>query len=320
VPGRPRAELLAELVSLRPTIVVTGAHGKTTTAAMVAFSLERLGLEPAFLIGGQVPQLGGNAGTGSGWLVVEGDESDRSVFALAPEIAVITNLELDHHATFGSLADLQEEFESWLVAVPKVVLAADLEPVSFELRIPGEHNRRNAAAALAAVELATGRGDEAAAALSEFTGAGRRFELRGEAGAVLVYDDYAHHPTEIAATLAAARALAPRARVVVLFQPHLFSRTVHLAREFATALAGADAAVVTEIYPARERPWPDVSGKLVVDRLAEQRPGMPIGWAPSLGDAAALAASQARAGDVVLTLGAGNVNEAAERILELLER
>jgi UDP-N-acetylmuramate--alanine ligase len=320
VPGRPRAELLAELVSLRPTIAVTGAHGKTTTAAMIAFCLERLGLDPAFLIGGQVPQLGGNAGTGSGWLVVEGDESDRSVFALAPEVAVITNLELDHHTTFASLAELEEEFAAWLAGIQKVVLAADLEPVSFELRIPGEHNRRNAAAALAAVDLATGRGDEAATVLGEFIGTGRRFELRGQAGAVHVYDDYAHHPTEIAATLAAARALAPCARVVVLFQPHLFSRTVHLAHEFAAALATTDAVVVTEIYPARERPWPDVSGKLVVDRIAEERPGMPIGWAPKLEDAAALAASQARAGDVVLTLGAGNVDEAAERILELLAR
>jgi UDP-N-acetylmuramate--alanine ligase len=320
VPGRSRAELLAELVSLRPTIAVTGAHGKTTTAAMVAFCLDRLGLDPAFLIGGQVPQLGGNAGTGRGWLVVEGDESDRSVFALAPQIAVVTNVELDHHTTYGSLGELEEAFAAWLGEIPKVVVATDLEPISFDLAIPGEHNRRNAAAALAAVDLATGRRDEAAAALKDFAGTARRLERRGEAGAVQVYDDYAHHPTEIAATLAAARPLAVSGRVVVLFQPHLFSRTVHLSHEFAVALRGADAAVVTEIYPARERPWPGVSGKLVVDRLAETRPGMPIGWAPSLDDAAALTASQARAGDIVLTLGAGNVDEAAERILDLLAR
>jgi UDP-N-acetylmuramate--alanine ligase len=320
VPGRPRAELLAELVSLRPAIVVTGAHGKTTTAAMIAFCLDRLGLDPAFLIGGQVPQLGGNAGTGSGWLVVEGDESDRSVFALAPEIAVVTNVELDHHTTFGSLAELEEALAAWLGGVPKVLLGSDLEPVSFELAIPGEHNQRNAAAALAAVDLATGRGDEAATSLRDFAGTGRRFELRGEARAVHVYDDYAHHPTEIAATLAAARPLARSGRVVVLFQPHLFSRTVHLAREFAVALAAADAAVVTEIYPARESPWPGVSGKLVVDRLAEERPGMSIGWAPRLEEAAALTAAQAREGDIVLTLGAGSVDGAAERILELLAR
>jgi UDP-N-acetylmuramate--alanine ligase len=318
VDGTPRAAFLAELVALRPAIVVTGAHGKTTTAAMIAFCLDRLGLDPAFLIGGEVPQLGGNAGTGEGWLVVEGDESDRSVFALAPEIAVVTNVELDHHTTFASLAELRAELERWLESVPKVVRGDTLPPVELELAIPGEHNRRNAAAALAAADLATGRGADAASALSEFRGVGRRFEPKGEAGGVRVFDDYAHHPTEIAATLAAARAVADGGRVVALFQPHLYSRTLHLATEFASALAAADVAVVTEIYPAREAPWPGVTGKLVVDRLAEARPGMRIGWAPTLDDAGRLAASEARAGDVVLTIGAGDVDSAAQRILELV--
>jgi UDP-N-acetylmuramate--alanine ligase len=318
VAGKARAEFLAELVSYRQSIVVTGAHGKTTTAAMVAFCLDRLGLDPAFLIGGEVPQLGGNAGTGSGWLIVEGDESDRSVFVLAPEIAVVTNVELDHHTTFASAAELEVEFERWLERVPKVVRGEELAPVEFELAIPGEHNRRNAAAAVAAVELAAGRGADAAAALREFTGAGRRFELRGEIRGIRVYDDYAHHPTEIEATLGAARALAGDGRVVAVFQPHLYSRTVHLAAEFARALSAADAAVVTEIYPAREIPWPGVSAKLVVDRLAETRPGMPIGWAPGLQEAAQLAASRARPGDIVLTLGAGDVDSAGDRILGLL--
>jgi UDP-N-acetylmuramate--alanine ligase len=318
VAGKPRAEFLAELASYRQSIVVTGAHGKTTTAAMVAFCLDRLDVDPAFLIGGEVPQLSGNAGTGSGWLVVEGDESDRSVFALAPEIAVVTNIELDHHTTFASMAELEAEFERWLERVPRVVRGEDLAPVEFELAIPGEHNRRNAAAAIAAVELATGRGEDAAAALREFAGVGRRFELKGEAGGIQVYDDYAHHPTEVEATLAAARSLVGRGRVVALFQPHLYSRTVHLATAFARALAAADAAVVTEIYPAREAPWPGVSGKLVVDRLAETRPGMPIGWAPGLDEAGLLVVSRARPGDIVLTIGAGDVDSAAERILELL--
>jgi UDP-N-acetylmuramate--alanine ligase len=320
VVGKARAELLAELVSLRQTIVVTGAHGKTTTAAMIAFCLHRLGLDPAFLIGGEVPQLGGNAGTGSGWLVVEGDESDRSVFALSPEIAVVTNVDLDHHTTFASLAELEEAFAEWLARVPKVVLGAELEPVEFELAIPGGHNRRNAAAAIAALEVATGRGEEAAVALQDFTGAGRRFEQRGETGGVRVYDDYAHHPAEIEATLAAARGIVGDGRVIALFQPHLYSRTVYLATEFASALAAADVAVITEIYPAREAPWPGVSGKAVVDRLADARPGMRLGWAPRVDDAATLAASCARAGDVILTIGAGDVDSAADRILELLTR
>ncbi len=320
VVGRPRAELLAELVSQRQAIVVTGAHGKTTTAAMTAFCLDRLGLDPAFLIGGEVPQLGGNAGTGRGWLVVEGDESDRSVFALRPDVAILTNVELDHHTTYASAAELVDEIETWLVGVPAVVRGDDLAPVEFDLTLPGDHNRRNAAMAIAAVELAVGRGNEAAELIRNFAGVARRFELRGEAGGVRVYDDYAHHPTEIEATLAAARTLVDEGRVVVLFQPHLYSRTLNLASEFARALAAADVAVVTQIYAAREAPWPGVSGKLIVDRLSELRPGMPIGWAPQLEEAGLLAASRARAGDVLLTIGAGDVDAAAGRILELVDR
>jgi UDP-N-acetylmuramate--alanine ligase len=318
VAGKPRAELLAELVGLRPSVVVTGAHGKTTTTAMIAFCLDRLGLDPAYLIGGDVPQLGGNAGTGSGWLVVEGDESDRSVFALAPEIAVVTNVELDHHTTFGSEAELRDELEAWLADIGQVIRGDELEPVDLELTLPGEHNRQNAASALSAIELATGRGEEAAREIVAFQGVGRRFELYGEAGGVRVYDDYAHHPTEIEATLAAARGVAGNGRVVVLFQPHLYSRTVHLAADFARALAAADAVVVTDIYPAREAPWPGVSGKLLVDRIAEARPGMRVGWAPELQDGATIAAAHAHPGDVVLTVGAGNVDSAAKDILELL--
>src|SRR6266516_915386 len=149
VEGRPRAELLAELVSLRRSIVVAGAHGKTTTTGMIVFCLDRLGLDPAFVAGGELPQLGGNAGTGKGWLVVEGDESDRSVAALRPEVAILLNVDLDHHATFGTRAEVAALFEEWLTHVPHVVRGDELEPVELELAIPGEHNRRNAAAALA---------------------------------------------------------------------------------------------------------------------------------------------------------------------------
>jgi len=154
VPGRPRADRPAELVSLRRAIVVAGAHGKTTTSAMIAFCLDRLGLDPAFLIGGDVPQLGGNARAGEGLLVVEGDESDRSVAALRPEIAVLLNVDLDHHTTFRSTAEVASLFDEWLSHVPRVVRAAELAPADVALAVPGEHNRRNAAAALAALELA----------------------------------------------------------------------------------------------------------------------------------------------------------------------
>jgi UDP-N-acetylmuramate--alanine ligase len=315
VAGKPRAELLAELVSLRPSIVVAGAHGKTTTSSMIAFCLDRLGLDPAFLIGGEVPQLGGNARAGAGWLVVEGDESDRSVAALRPEIAVLLNVDLDHHTTFRSRDEVAGFFEDWLASVPHVVRAEELAPLGRELAVPGEHNRRNAAAAVAALELAgVARGD-AERAIVEFTGAGRRLEAKGEAGGVTVLDSYAHHPAELAADLAAVR---EGGRVIALFQPHLYSRTLHLAYGFAKALAGADAACVTAIYPAREAPLAGVTGRLIVDELARVRPGMPIGWAPELADAARIVASWARPGDTVLTLGAGDVDRAAPLLLEAL--
>lgn len=322
VPGKSRSDLLAELVSLRRSIVVTGAHGKTTTAAMIAFCLQELGREPAYLIGAEVPQLGGNAGTGEGWLVVEGDESDRTAFALKPEIAVVTNVELDHHTTFSSLAELEDCFRRWVAerGEASVVWGPDLEPADVRLAIPGEHNRRNVACALAALELAGIPATDSVRALGDFTGVCRRFDLRGESGGVRLYDDYGHHPTEVAATIATARALAGTGRVIAVFQPHLYSRTAYLAHEFANALARADAAVVTEIYPAREEPWPGVTGKLVVDRLTEVRPGMPVGWASTLGDAAVLAAERARAGDLVLTLGAGDIETIGPAILERLGR
>ncbi len=202
VAGRPRADLLAELVSLRRSIVVAGAHGKTTTSAMIAFCLDRLGLDPAFLIGGEVPQLGGNARAGEGWLVVEGDESDRSVAALRPEIAVLLNVDLDHHTTFSSRAEVEAMFEEWLAHVPHVVRGEELSPAEIALAVPGEHNRRNAAAALAALELAGVEGADRV--IGEFEGVGRRLQRRADG----VLDSYAHHPAEIAADIAAVRTAA----------------------------------------------------------------------------------------------------------------
>jgi UDP-N-acetylmuramate--alanine ligase len=315
---KKRGELLAELVSLRRSIVVAGAHGKTTTTAMIAFVLDRLGLDPAFLIGGEIPQLDGNAGAGDGWLVAEGDESDRSLELLRPQIAVLTNVDLDHHATFASESEVRELFEHWLAQAPAVVRGDELEPADIELGVPGDHNRRNAAAALAALELAGVERRSAERTLAEFTGAGRRFEPRGEASGVLVYDDYGHHPREIAATLATARTAAGQGRVLVLFQPHLYSRTRHLAHELAGALAAADAVAVTRVYAAREEPVDGVDGLLVVEELASARPGMPIGWMPELGQAVRFLSRRARAGDLVLTIGAGDVEQAGPMLLEEL--
>ncbi len=320
VHGLRRAELLAELVGLRRSIVVSGAHGKTTTSAMIAYVLDALGDDPSFLVGGEVPQLGGNARAGRGWLVVEGDESDGTVFELPADIAVVTNIELDHHATFSSVAELEQRFEEWTSGLPdvRVVWGRDIDPVDFELSVPGEHNRLNAACALAALDLAGFDRAAAANALRGFRGVGRRLEAHGEAGGVRLVDDYAHHPSEVAATLRTARELAGDGRLVVLFQPHLYSRTRHLGRELGEALALADAAVVTEIYPAREEPVAGVSGKLVVDRLVEVRPGMAVGWAPALPDAARLAAGLTRPGGLLLTVGAGDIGTALPLVREEL--
>jgi UDP-N-acetylmuramate--alanine ligase len=315
VDGKSRAEFLAELVSLRDAIVVAGAHGKTTTTAMIAFCLARLGRDPAYLVGGDVPQLGGNAGAGEGWLVVEGDESDRTIEHLRPRIAVVTNVDLDHHSTFASLAEVEELFERWLPNVPDVVRGDDLEPYGGALAVPGLHNRRNAACALAALDLAGVDRSDAERALPEFAGVARRLERRGDAAGVEVFDDYAHNPAKVAAAL---EALRDGGRLVVLFQPHLYSRTRHSAHELAAALAAADVVAVTDVYPAREEPVPGVTGKLVVDALAELRPGMPLAWVPSVEEGATFVAAAVREGDRVATVGAGDVDRAAPLVLEAL--
>jgi UDP-N-acetylmuramate--alanine ligase len=318
VPGRPRAELLAELVASRQTIVVAGAHGKTTTAAMIAFTLRATGRDPSWIVGGEVPQLGANAGAGEGWLVVEGDESDRSVFALRPRVAVVTNVDLDHHSEFGSRAEVEELFERWLADVPDVVRGWELDPLHAGLAVPGEHNRRNAAAAVAAVERAGVPRGEAVAALASFKGAGRRFELVGSAAGVEVYDDYAHNPQKLRAALATAREQSG-GRVLVLFQPHLYSRTLHSAAELGRELAAADLVAVTDVYPAREQALEGVTGKLVIDALSDARPGFAPAWAPTLDQGVRFLVRRARRGDLVLTVGAGDVDRAAREILQQLE-
>ena len=313
-----RGELLAEIVSTRRSVVVGGTHGKTTTAAMVAFCLQELGHDPAFVLGTEVPQLGGNARAGEGWLVTEGDEADRSIAVLRPEVAVLTNVDFDHHVAFASLAEVQEFFERWVAVAGDLVRGDGLEPVDFELAVPGAHNRRNAAAALAALErIGVSRAD-AEPILARYAGAGHRFEVHGEAAGVTVISDYGHHPTEISASIATARERAGEARVLVVFRPLRYSRTRHLAFEIARSLTAADAVAVADVSGAGE-PRPDgVSGKLVVDALAELRPGMPTAWTPALPDAATFVAHRARPGDVVLAQGADDVATAAPLVLEAL--
>jgi UDP-N-acetylmuramate--alanine ligase len=339
-----RADLLGEITRLRPTIAITGTHGKTTTSSMVVHALRGCGMDPSYLVGGEVRSTGSNAGWGTGdWLVVEADESDRSLLKLAPRIAVLTNAELDHHATYASQRDVDETFRAFLAKAEDVVLGDEpglarfpgtparaegvelapggsrfaFEGVAVTLSVPGAHNARNAAAALAACRLAGADLARAAATLADFSGAGRRFERLGTTPAgALVVDDYAHHPTEVRATIAAARTLEPR-RVVAVFQPHLFSRTAHQFREFGAALAAADVVVVLDVYPARERAedFPGVTGRLVAAATADSAPGRRIAWLPEFDAAERFLRAELREGDLLLTLGAGNVDALGRGLL-----
>jgi len=333
-----RAELLGELSALRRTIAVAGAHGKTTTASMITVALRAGGLDPGYLIGGTLRDTGRGGDWGSGeWLIVEADESDRSLLSLAVEIAVLVNVELDHHDRFGS-HEVEQIYREFLAHAAQAVIwdrpellalrdgpvvAYDVEPelfaggsrfkfdgVSVELAVPGAHNARNAAAALSVARLAGVDLATAAAALATFSGAGRRFERLGASpGGAEVYDDYAHHPTEIAATLAAARTLAPK-RLLAAFQPHLYSRTRALRREFGVALAGADLVAVLDVYPAREaaHDFPGVRGLAIAEATADAAPGKPTYWLPDRDSAARVLGALLAPGDLLVVMGAGDID------------
>jgi UDP-N-acetylmuramate--alanine ligase len=368
IPVIPRAEMLAELMRLRYSVAVAGAHGKTTTTSMIALVLERAGLDPTAVIGGRLSAFGSNARLGRGdVMVAEADESDRSFLKLFPTIAVITNIDHEHLENYGGFDDLQQAFvdfankvpfygavvacadDSNLTAVlPRMtrrvktyglnapdadVTAVDLELAPWSvsavvkgrsdrtlgrltLNVPGRHNLQNALAAVAVGQELGVPFERIAAGLAEFRGAERRFEVHGEPGGILLVDDYGHHPTEIAAVLAAARPL--NRRIVVVFQPHRYTRTARLMEAFGPALASADYVVLTDIYPAGEDPMPGVT----VDALAAaMRPFVtaPIEVVPRLDDVAAAVARVARRGDLVITLGAGSIGSLPERLIEVFE-
>jgi UDP-N-acetylmuramate--alanine ligase len=336
-----RADLLAQIAALRRCLAVTGTHGKTTTSAMAVHALQGAGLDPSYVVGGELRSTGANAGWGSGeWIVIEADESDRSLLKLHPEIAVLTNAELDHHSTYASRLDLEQTFAQFMArageravvwdrpelralcpggGVPYDAPDAELHPggsrfawrgIEVRLSVPGAHNAVNASGALTACALAGADPAAAAAALHAFRGARRRMELLGEtAHGARVYDDYAHHPTEVAAAIAAARTLEPR-RLVAVFQPHLYSRTRALARAFGVALAAADAVVVLGVYAARERAedFPGVSGRLVAEHAADAAHGRSVAWMPGFGEARAYLGSLLRSGDLCLMMGAGDIH------------
>jgi len=341
-----RGALLAELCAEKRLIAIAGTHGKTTTTAMTVWALRAIGADPAFFVGGEVPGLGAeggtaNAGWGEGdWVVAEADESDASFLRLRPEVAVVTNVEMDHHTRWGSLSELHEAFRSFVAPARGLVVPADEEmgwlgtrseearfdatvpgPADLQLAVPGQHNRRNARAALGAIEL-TGLDVAAAAeALGSFAGVHRRLQLKGSRASLHIYDDYAHHPTEVRAALSALRELDP-SHLIAVFQPHLYSRTKALATEFGAALSLADEVVVLDVYPAREEPVGElagVSGLQVAQAAAERMGGRPVWWLPKAETARrALVDRLDRArgeGGILVTIGAGDVFKLGEALV-----
>ncbi|MFJ5233878.1 UDP-N-acetylmuramate--L-alanine ligase [Kitasatospora sp. NPDC088391] len=369
VPVVHRSDALAALMGGRRALAVAGTHGKTTTTSMLAVSLAELGLEPSYAIGGDLDAPGSNAHHGAGEIfVAEADESDRSFHKYAPEVAIVLNVELDHHANYASIEEIHESFETFVGRVRpggtlvvsadhegareltrRVAGRADLNVVTvgaaedadvrvlevaahgmtsevtvelggerlvFTVSVPGRHYAHNAVAALAAGVALGVPAEGLAKALGAYTGVRRRLQLKGEARGVQVIDSYAHHPTEMAADLEAIREAAGAGRVLVVFQPHLFSRTQQLAEEMGQALALADGSVVLDIYPAREDPIPGVTAELIID--AARRAGADVRAEHDFAAAPAVLAGLARPGDLVLTMGAGDVTNLGPEILAAL--
>ncbi|MFF0090138.1 UDP-N-acetylmuramate--L-alanine ligase [Streptomyces canus] len=370
IPVVHRSDALASLMDgLRP-IAVAGTHGKTTTTSMLAVSLSALGLKPSYAIGGDLDAPGSNALHGEGEIfVAEADESDRSFHKYAPEVAIILNVELDHHANYASMDEIYASFETFVDRVTEggtLVISADHEgareltrrvsagdvrvvtygdaedadvrvlsvvpqglksevtveldgsPLTFTVSVPGRHYAHNAVAALAAGVALGVPAAELAPALAAYTGVKRRLQLKGEAAGVQVIDSYAHHPTEMTADLEAMRAAAGDARILVVFQPHLFSRTQELGTEMGEALAAADGSLVLDIYPAREDPIAGVTSELIID--AARAAGADVTPVHDKADVASVVAGMAKAGDLVLTMGAGDVTDLGPLILDRLAK
>jgi UDP-N-acetylmuramate--alanine ligase len=339
-----RSDLLAELCSNKRTIAVAGTHGKTTTTGMLIWAMRKMGLDPAFFVGGELPSVGedggpANSGWGEGeWAVVEADESDGSFLVLNPDVAVITNIEMDHHSRWNGLAELRAAFAEFAskadgVALPvdetemplalggKDLLPFDLSvpgPEAVKLVVPGAHNLLDARAAIAGLALAGFDPEAGAEALADFPGVKRRLEFKGEASGTRIYDDYAHHPTEVRASLTALRELNPR-RLIAVFQPHLYSRTKVFSDAFGAALAVADEVLVLDVYPAREEPvgpFEGVSGLDVLRATADRSGGGAVWWTPDLEVAERAAADRLGPGRILVTIGAGDITRLSDRLVE----
>jgi UDP-N-acetylmuramate--alanine ligase len=361
-----RAEALGEATAGAMLVGVAGTHGKSTTTVMTTEALAAAGMDPTGYVGARVTAWGGNLRAGSGErFVVEADEYDRSFLALAPTVAVVTNLEADHLDIYADLEDIRVTFARYVRGARYIVLCADdheanriptpstaevirygISSVDARLRavnlrreglgtrfdvvydgkpsgevmlaVPGEHNVRNALAALA-VGLGLGLTvEQMAPGIALFRGVERRFQLLGERHGTMVVDDYAHHPTEVRATVQAARAAAPDRRLVVAFQPHLYSRTRDFARDFAEALVQADVVYLVDIYGAREAPMPGVTSDVIAREMHAL--GREPFWEGPRTELAAALAGEVRADDLVVTMGAGDVTRVGPELLATLAR
>ena len=367
IPKLHRSDINAALVNEYDGIAVAGSHGKTTTTSMIGVTLDRAGVSPTVIVGGEVPDLGTNAKLGtSRYLVSEADESDGSFLKLRPHIAVVTNVEDDHMDHYGTMEKIIEAFRTFISQIDadgtavlcyeneilrrlgaetdRTVIsyaidaaadyrAADIETcgsvISFtvfergtalgriSLHIPGRHNVLNALACVAVARLAGLDFDRIADALAHFHGAKRRFQTKGKERGIWVVDDYAHHPTEIAATLAAARQTEP-GRLVCVFQPHRYSRTQLLRAEFGGCFAAADLLLLTDVYAAGEAPIPGISGETLMEEVARQT-GQDAVYLPERADLVQYLAEHVRPGDLVITMGAGNILEVGEELVARLK-
>jgi len=370
IPVIPRAEMLAELMRLKPhTVAVAGSHGKTTTTSMVATVLGHAGLDPTMVVGGVVGAFGSNAHLGtSDLMVVEADESDRSFLMLTPTIAVVTNIDREHMDYYHDMDDVRGCFAKFVNSVPfygSSVLCLDDPNVQaiipllerrrmtyglsaqadvsahgirydsdfgstftvwrgtdvvgdVNLRVPGMHNVYNSLAAIAVGFELEVSFEKISEGLNSFTGAGRRFQAKGEVNGVLVVDDYGHHPTEVRATLAAAKLGSGGRRIVVLFQPHRYTRTHDLMQEFARSFNNADVLFITDIYAASEDPIEGVTSEALTNAI--KRFGhKEVNYIGGLENAATLLRDYVQPGDLVLTLGAGTVNRVSDQLVGLLQ-
>jgi UDP-N-acetylmuramate--alanine ligase len=362
IPVWARAQALAAAAAGYRSVAVAGTHGKTTTTSMVAMVLERAGLDPTYVIGGDPNETGSGGRAGAGDVfVAEADESDGSFLLMRPAIGVVTNVEVDHVDFYPrGREEIEAAFAAFTARCGRVVVCADddgamracrdagvpmttygtrddadvhvdvVSPgpggargelrsggarVPLALPVDGAHNLLNAAAAVAvAIVLGVDAGD-AAAALAEFRGVHRRFELRGTVRGASIYDDYGHVPTELAVTLDVARRTEPD-RLVAVFQPHRYSRTQALWRELGASLAEADVVVVTDVYGAAQDPIPGVTGKLVVRGLAAAAPGRRAVYLPHRADVVEFLDREIRTGDLVITMGCGDVWMLGDAVLE----